>query len=91
MCYDQKYIDDRRCHRDGTYIPMAFMPVRGDGAEQGRGRLREVHRQGPRSRVSACYAWAAGIELQQALQSVVKDKGNNGITRANLLDRARRA
>ena len=33
------------------------------------------------------YAWAAGIELQQALQSVVKDKGNNGITRANLLTR----
>jgi len=32
------------------------------------------------------YAWAAGIEFQQALQSVVKAKGNNGITRANLLD-----
>ncbi len=31
------------------------------------------------------YAWAAGLELQQALQSVVKSKGNNGITRANLL------
>jgi hypothetical protein len=31
------------------------------------------------------YAWAAGNELQQALQSVVKANGNNGITRANLL------
>ncbi|MDT7580788.1 MAG: hypothetical protein QOK35_2052 [Pseudonocardiales bacterium] len=83
-CYDQKYITTGGATAEGTYIPMAFIPF--EETAQNKGVADYVKYTG-KTKVAGLgvLAWAAGIELQQALQSVVKDKGNNGITRANLL------
>jgi hypothetical protein len=83
-CYDQKFISTGGATADGTYIPMAFIPF--EETAQNKGVADYVKYTG-KTKVAGLgvLAWAAGIELQQALQSVVKDKGNNGITRANLL------
>jgi hypothetical protein len=82
-CYDPKYIQTAGANADGTYIPMAFEPFLNENSNQG---VADYLKYTGKSKVAGLgvYAWAAGIELQQALQSVVKDKGNNGITRANL-------
>ena len=67
-----------------TYISMGFLPF---DETSNKGVANYVKYTG-KDKVAGLgvYGWAAGIELQQALQSVVKAKGNNGITRANLLD-----
>ena len=82
-CYDQKYIATGGDAVNNTYISMAFLPFT---ETSNKGVANYVKYTG-KDKVSGLgvYAWAAGLELQQALQSVVKDKGNNGITRANLL------
>jgi len=84
-CYDPKYIQTAGATANGTYIPMGFMPF--DETAQNKGVADYVKYTG-KDKVAGLgvYAWAAGLELQQALQSVVKSKGVNGITRANLLD-----
>jgi len=83
-CYDQKFISTGGATADGTYIPMAFIPF--EETAQNKGVADYVKYTG-KTKVAGLgvLAWAAGIELQQALQSVVKDQGDNGITRANLL------
>jgi ABC-type branched-subunit amino acid transport system substrate-binding protein len=84
-CYDPKYIKTAGATADGTYIPLGFMPF--NETKQNKGVADYVKYTG-KNKVAGLgvYAWAAGIELQQALQSVVKAQGNNAITRANLLD-----
>ena len=84
-CYDQKYIETGGSAVDNTYISMAFLPF--DETKYNQGLADYVKYTG-KDKIAGLgvYAWAAGIEFQQALQSVVKAKGNNGITRANLLD-----
>jgi ABC-type branched-subunit amino acid transport system substrate-binding protein len=84
-CYDPKFIQTAGATANGTYIPMGYMPF--DETAQNKGVADYVKYTG-KSKVAGLgvYAWAAGLELQQALQSVVKSKGVNGITRANLLD-----
>jgi ABC-type branched-subunit amino acid transport system substrate-binding protein len=83
-CYDQKYITTGGDAVNNTYISMAFLPF---SETSNKGVANYVKYTG-KDKVSGLgvYAWAAGLELQQALNSVVKAKGNNGITRANLLD-----
>ena len=84
-CYDPKYIQTAGATANGTYIPLGFMPF--DETAQNKGVADYVKYTGKDKTAGlGVYAWAAGLELQQALQSVVKSKGNNGITRANLLD-----
>jgi ABC-type branched-subunit amino acid transport system substrate-binding protein len=82
-CYDPKYIQTAGATANGTYIPMAFEPFLNENSNQG---VADYLKYTGKDKVAGLgvYAWAAGLELQQALQSVVKDKGNNGITRANL-------
>ncbi|HEY3673897.1 MAG TPA: ABC transporter substrate-binding protein [Acidimicrobiia bacterium] len=83
-CYDQKYIATGGDAVENTYISMAFLPF--DEVKYNQGLANYVKYTG-KSKVAGLgvYAWASGMELQQALQSVVKANGNNGITRANLL------
>jgi hypothetical protein len=84
-CYDQKYIKTAGDTANGTYIPLGFIPFEETAQNQG---VADYLKYTGKTKVAGLgvYAWAAGIEFQQALQSVVKAKGNNGITRANLLD-----
>lgn len=83
-CYDQKYLKTAGAAADGTYIPMAFLPF--DETAYNKGLAAYVKYTG-KDKIAGLgvYSWAAGMELQQALNTVVKEKGNNGITRANLL------
>jgi ABC-type branched-subunit amino acid transport system substrate-binding protein len=84
-CYDQSYLKDGGAAVNGTYMNMGFLPF--DETASNKGLANYVKYTGKDKTAGlGVYAWAAGIELQQALQSVVKAKGNNGITRANLLD-----
>ena len=83
-CYDKKYIATGGDAVNNTYITMAFLPF--EEAKYNQGLANYLKYTG-KDKVAGLgvYAWAAGLEFQQALQSVVKDKGNNGITRANML------
>ncbi len=84
-CYDPSYIKDGGDAVNNTYIPMAFLPF--DETKYNQGLADYVKYTGKDKTAGlGVYSWAAGIEFQQALTSVVKAKGNNGITRANLLD-----
>jgi hypothetical protein len=83
-CYDQKYIQTAGATADGTYMPLGFLPFDETASNQGLANYVKYTGKDKTAGLGV-YAWAAGIELQQALQSVVKAKGNNGITRANLL------
>jgi hypothetical protein len=84
-CYDPKYIQTAGETANGTYIPLGFMPFEETAQNQG---VANYLKYTGKDKVAGLgvYAWAAGLELQQALGTVVKDKGNNGITRANFLD-----
>ena len=84
-CYDQKFITTGGATADGTYMPLGFIPFEETAQNKG---VADYLKYTGKDKVAGLgvYAWAAGIELQQALQTVVKSKGNNGITRANLLD-----
>jgi ABC-type branched-subunit amino acid transport system substrate-binding protein len=83
-CYDQRYIKTGGDAVNNTYMNLGFLPF--DEVKYSKGLANYVKYTGA-SKVAGLgvYAWAAGIELQQALQNVVKADGNNGITRANLL------
>jgi Periplasmic binding protein len=82
-CYDAKYLAGGDAV-DNTYIPMAFLPF--DETSYNKGLANYVKYTG-KDKIAGLgvYSWAAGIELQQTLNSIVKAKGVNGITRANLL------
>jgi ABC-type branched-subunit amino acid transport system substrate-binding protein len=83
-CYDKRYLTAGSAV-DKTYIPMAFLPF--DETSYNKGLADYVKYTG-KDKIAGLgvYSWAAGIEFQQALNSVVKAKGVNGVTRANLLD-----
>jgi ABC-type branched-subunit amino acid transport system substrate-binding protein len=82
-CYTQEYLKGGDAV-DKTYIPMGFLPF--DETSSNKGLANYVKYTG-KSKVAGLgvYSWAAGIELQEALNTVVKAQGVNGITRANLL------
>src|SRR4029078_1497991 len=83
-CYDPKSSETAGDTADGTYIPLGCMPF--DETAQNKGVANYVKYTG-KNKVAGLgvYAWAAGIELQQALQAGVKTDGNNGTTRAKFL------
>jgi ABC-type branched-subunit amino acid transport system substrate-binding protein len=84
-CYDPRYIKTGGDAVENTYMNLGFLPF--DEVKYNQGLANYVKYTG-KDKVAGLgvYAWAAGIELQQALGNVVKANGNNGITRANLLD-----
>jgi ABC-type branched-subunit amino acid transport system substrate-binding protein len=82
-CYDPKFLTGGDAVNN-TYIPMGFLPF--DETKYNAGLANYVKYTGKDKTAGlGVYAWAAGIEFQQALNSVVKAQGVNGITRANLL------
>jgi ABC-type branched-subunit amino acid transport system substrate-binding protein len=82
-CYDPKFLTGGDAVNN-TYIPMGFLPF--DETKYNTGLANYVKYTGKDKTAGlGVYAWAAGIEFQQALNSVVKAQGVNGITRANLL------
>jgi ABC-type branched-subunit amino acid transport system substrate-binding protein len=82
-CYDAKYLAGGDAVNN-TYIPMAFLPF--DETAYNKGLANYVKYTGKDKTAGlGVYSWAAGIELQQALNTVVQQQGVNGITRANLL------
>jgi ABC-type branched-subunit amino acid transport system substrate-binding protein len=82
-CYDQRYLDAGSAI-DKTYIPLGFLPF--DETSSNKSLAAYVKYAG-KDKVAGLgvYSWAAGLELQQALNSVVQQAGVNGITRAALL------
>jgi ABC-type branched-subunit amino acid transport system substrate-binding protein len=84
-CYDPRYIKTGGAAVDGTYMNLGFLPFDEYKSNQGLADYRKYTGADKMAGLGV-YSWAAGIELQQALQSVVKAKGNNAVTRANLLD-----
>jgi ABC-type branched-subunit amino acid transport system substrate-binding protein len=83
-CYDARYIKTGGDAVNNTYMNLGFLPFNETKYNQG---LANYVKYTGKDKVAGLgvYAWAAGIELQQALENVVKANGNNGITRANLL------
>ncbi len=82
-CYTQEYLKGGDAV-DKTYIPMGFLPF--NETTYNKGLANYVKYTGKKKVAGlGVYSWAAGIEFQQALDSVVKDQGVNAITRANLL------
>jgi hypothetical protein len=82
-CYDAKYLAAGSAI-DKTYIPLGFLPFEEKAYNKG---LANYIKYTGKDKVAGLgvYSWAAGIELQQALNAVVQKDGVNGITRAALL------
>jgi hypothetical protein len=82
-CYDTGYLKTGEAV-DRTYIPMGFLPFNETSYNKS---LAAYVKYTGKDKVAGLgvYSWAAGLELQQALNSVVAKDGVNGITRANLL------
>jgi hypothetical protein len=83
QCYDQKTVDAGDVMAN-THIVMNFLP----GAERKSNKTLAAFMKyvGKDNNSFAVWGWISTLLFQQAANQVIKDKGVNGLTRANLLD-----
>jgi hypothetical protein len=85
QCYDQKTVDAGQVMAN-THIVMNFLPF--FEAKSNPTLAAYVKYVGGQSKASGfgVWGWVSTLLFQQAANQVVKDKGINGLTRANLLE-----
>ena len=86
-CYDDTFLTDGGDAVDGQYVAIETAPF-SDRSEVGamRGYLRMSKRLEQESSYAGLRAFATGMLWEAAAKQVVTDQGENGLTRARLLD-----
>jgi len=83
-CYDPNYLKAGASVVDGTYQGVNYEPF--EAVNQVPGVKEYIDNIPPNSATAFGEdSWAAALLFRDALEAVVKNDGNNGITRANLL------
>jgi len=86
-CYDQQFLASGGQDVEGQYVDTTFLPFLSK-ADQKANKMAAnfVKYTGANNAASyGAYTWAAGIALRDAVNSIVKTDGVNGVTRKTIL------
>jgi len=83
-CYDKK-IGDHADVMNNTYLPMTYLPFEEASTNAMLANYVKYVGKGKTNGFSV-FGWVATLAFAQAANATVKQKGVNGLTRANLLD-----
>ena len=86
-CYDQEFLKSGGSDVEGQYVDVTFLPFMSK-ADQKANKMAAnfVKYTGADNAASyGAYTWAAGIAFRDAVSSIVKTDGVNGITRKSIL------
>lgn len=85
QCYDKRLIEQGGADVEGQYVSLLFLPF--EEANTNKELKAFVNTVG-KDNVDgfAAQAWASGVLLQQAVDSIVKANGVNGVNRQALFD-----
>jgi hypothetical protein len=89
-CYDAKFLAEGGADVEGHYSSLFFVPF--EEAKQNKSVNAFLKAVGGRSKADgfSAQAWTAGLFFRDVVNNVVKAHGNNGLTRANFLEEARK-
>lgn len=88
QCYNPEFIRTGGADVEGQYVYNFFEPFEEAGQYPGLQRYVDAMKKyAPRSPINGLsqQAWISGLMFGEAVEKVVKAKGPNGLTRANLL------
>ena len=88
-CYEKGFLEQGGADVEGHFVPLTFLPF--DETKSNKMLASFVKYTG-KDRVTGlgASAWAAGVLLRDAIESIVARDGVNGVTRAALLDQIKR-
>jgi ABC-type branched-subunit amino acid transport system substrate-binding protein len=83
VCYDKAYLDDAGSVAEGTYVWVGEIPR--EEAKYNKAVATEV-KAIPPAKINgfSSLAWESALLFKATIEQVVKDQGNNGITRKNI-------
>jgi hypothetical protein len=86
QCYDPKFLAAGGSDVEGQYIYLNYLPFLDKKEQQANAMLGNFVKYTGASKVDGygAYAWPAAVAFRDAVNTVVKEKGVNGLTRANL-------
>jgi ABC-type branched-subunit amino acid transport system substrate-binding protein len=89
QCYDPDLIEQGGADVEGQYADTLYLPFLDAKDRQANKMAADYVKYTGKDNVGklgAVYAWAAGIALRDAVNAIVDQSGNNGLTRAALLE-----
>jgi ABC-type branched-subunit amino acid transport system substrate-binding protein len=89
QCYDPDLIEQGGADVEGQYADVLYLPfldAKDRKANKMAANFVKYTGKDNAGKLGAVYAWAAGIALRDAVNTIVDQSGNNGLTRAALLD-----
>src|SRR5205823_490516 len=86
-CYDKKFLQSGGADIEGEYVDNLFLPFYDPTEAKANPMLANFVRYTGKDNVdfAGAYAWSAAVAFRDAVNAVVKSRGVNGLTRANLL------
>src|SRR5262249_35029793 len=90
QCYDAKFLSEGGADVEGHYASLFFIPF--EEAKQNKSVDAFLKSIGGKDKADgfSAQAWTAGLFFRDVVQNVVSAHGNNGLTRANFLEEARK-
>ena len=89
QCYDPSLIEEGGADVEGQYADVLYLPFL-DAKDRKANKMAadfvKYTGKDNAGKLGAVYAWAAGIALRDAVNTIVDANGNNGVTRAALLE-----
>ena len=86
QCYDKNFLSAGGQDVEGEYVDTLFLPFNDKKEQKANKMLANYVKYTGADKVDGfgAYAWSAGVAFRDAVNAVVKEKGVNGVTRANL-------
>ena len=89
QCYDPSFLEEGGADVEGQYADVLYLPFL-DAKDRKANKMAadfvKYTGKDNAGKLGAVYAWAAGIALRDAVNTIVDENGNNGLTRAALLE-----
>ncbi len=89
QCYDPAFLEEGGADVEGQFADLLYLPFL-DAKDRKANKMAadfvKYTGKDNAGKLGAVYAWAAGIALRDAVNTIVDENGNNGLTRAALLE-----
>ena len=89
QCYDPAFVEEGGADVEGQYVDILYLPFL-DAKDRKANKMTadfvKYTGEDNAGNLGAPYSWVAGIALRDAVNAVVEKSGNNGLTRAALLE-----
>ena len=89
QCYDPTLLEEGGADVEGQYADILYLPFL-DAKDRKANKMAadfvKYTGKDNAGNLGAVYVWAAGIALRDAVNAIVEESGNNGLTRAALLE-----